>query len=135
MSKLRRFLVISLVISIAGAGLPQPAQAAMLATERAIAATDAAAGAARARIATLLERRDLQAQLEARGVNAAEVKARVAALTDQEAAQLAERIDQLPAGADAGGALISALLIIFIVLLITDILGVTKVFPFTRPIK
>jgi len=135
MSKLRRFLVISLVISIAGAGLPQPAQAAMLATERAIAATDAAAGAARERIATLLERRDLQAQLEARGVNAAEVKARVAALTDQEAAQLAERIDQLPAGADAGGALISALLIIFIVLLITDILGVTKVFPFTRPIK
>ena len=135
MSKLRRFLVISLVISIAGAGLPQPAQAAMLATERAIATTDAAAGAARARIATLLERRDLQAQLEARGVNAAEVKARVAALTDQEAAQLAERIDQLPAGADAGGALISALLIIFIVLLITDILGVTKVFPFTRPIK
>ena len=135
MSKLRRFLVISLAISIAGAGLPQPAQAAMLATERAIAATDAAAGAARERIATLLERRDLQAQLEARGVNAAEVKARVAALTDQEAAQLAERIDQLPAGADAGGALISALLIIFIVLLITDILGVTKVFPFTKPIK
>ena len=135
MNKLRRFLVISLVISIAGAGLPQPAQAAMLATERAIATTDAAAGAARERIATLLERRDLQAQLEARGVNAAEVKARVAALTDQEAAQLAERIDQLPAGADAGGALISALLIIFIVLLITDILGVTKVFPFTRPIK
>jgi len=135
MNKLRRFLVISLVISIAGAGLPQPAQAAMLATERAIAASDAAAGAARERIATLLERRDLQAQLEARGVNAAEVKARVAALTDQEAAQLAERIDQLPAGADAGGALISALLIIFIVLLITDILGVTKVFPFTRPIK
>lgn len=135
MSKLRRFLVISLVISIAGAGLPQPAQAAMLATERAIATTDAAAGAARERISTLLERRDLQAQLEARGVNAAEVKARVAALTDQEAAQLAERIDQLPAGADAGGALISALLIIFIVLLITDILGVTKVFPFTRPIK
>jgi hypothetical protein len=135
MSKLRRFLVISLIISTAGAGLPQRAQAAMLATENAIAATGAAAGAARERITTLLEHRDLQAQLEARGVNAAEVKARVAALTDQEAAQLAERIDQLPAGADAGGALISALLIIFIVLLITDILGVTKVFPFTRPIK
>ena len=50
MSKLRRFLVISLVISIAGAGLPQPAQAAMLATERAIATADAAAGAARERI-------------------------------------------------------------------------------------
>jgi len=47
MSKLRRFLVISLIVSVAGAGLPQPAQAAMLATERAI-ATTATGPAARA---------------------------------------------------------------------------------------
>ena len=131
MSKLRRFLAISLIISIAGAGLPLPAQAGMLGTENALAAQSGA----RERINTLLERRDLRAQLESYGVNPAEVKARVAALTDEEAAQLAAKIDQLPAGADAAGALISALLIVFIVLLITDILGVTKVFPFTRPIK
>ena len=90
---------------------------------------------ARERITTLLERRDVRAQLEARGVNPTDVQARVAALSDDEAAQLAKRIDQLPAGGDGFSALISALLIVFIVLLITDILGVTKVFPFTRPIK
>ena len=131
MSKLRRFLAISLIISIAGAGLPAPAQAGMLATKNAL---NAPSGA-RERITTLLERRDVRAQLEARGVNPADVQARVAALTDAEATQLAKRIDQLPAGGDGFEALISALLIVFIVLLITDILGVTKVFPFTRPIK
>jgi hypothetical protein len=131
MSKLRRLLALSLIVSLAGAGLPAPAQAGMLATENAITAQSGA----RARIATLLERRDVRAQLEARGVNPADVQARVAALTDDEAAQLARRIDQLPAGGDGFEALISALLIVFIVLLITDILGVTKVFPFTRPIK
>jgi hypothetical protein len=62
------------------------------------------------------------------------VKARVAALTDDEVAQLAAKIDSLPAGADGGG-LIGALVLIFIVLLITDILGLTKIFPFTRPIR
>jgi hypothetical protein len=63
------------------------------------------------------------------------VKARVAALSDEEVAQLAAKIDSLPVGADAGASIIGALVLIFIVLLITDILGVTKVFPFTRPIK
>jgi hypothetical protein len=131
MSKLRRFLALTLIVSIAGAGLPLPAQAAMLSTQNAL----ATASAARERIGSLLERADVRARLEARGVNAADVQARVAALTDDEAAQLASRIDQLPAGGDGFEALISALLIVFIVLLITDILGVTKVFPFTRSIK
>jgi hypothetical protein len=131
MSKLRRFLALTLIVSIAGAGLPLPAQAAMLSTQNAL----ATASAARERIGSLLERADVRARLEARGVNAADVQARVAALTDDEASQLASRIDQLPAGGDGFEALISALLIVFIVLLITDILGVTKVFPFTRSIK
>ena len=131
MCKLRRFLAYSLIVSLAGAGLPAPAQAGMLATENALATQSGA----RERIATILERRDVRAQLETRGVNPADVQARVAALTDEEATRLAKRIDQLPAGGDGFEALISALLIVFIVLLITDILGVTKVFPFTKPIK
>ena len=129
MSKLRRFLAASLIVSITAAGMP--AQAGMLATENALAGNSAA----HERITTLLERRDVRTQLEAYGVNPADVQARVAVLTDDEAAQLAARLGDMPAGADAGGSLIGALLIVFIVLLITDILGVTKVFPFTRPIK
>jgi hypothetical protein len=131
MSKLRRFLAATLIVSIAGMGLPLPVQAGMLPTDSAL----AGASGARDRIATLLERRDVQAQLEAYGVNPADVKARVARLSDDEAAQLAGRIGDLPAAGDAAGALIGALLIVFIVLLITDILGVTHVFPFTKPIK
>jgi hypothetical protein len=38
----------------------------------------------------------------------------------------------LPAG---GTDLLGVLLFVFIVLLITDILGFTKVFPFTKPIQ
>ena len=46
-------------------------------------------------------------------------------------AQLAGRIDTLP----AGGEILGAIVLIFLVLLLTDILGFTKVFPFTKPIK
>jgi hypothetical protein len=77
----------------------------------------------------------VQNQLQAHGVSIEQAKARIAALTDAEAAQLAAQIDSLPAGGDPLGALISAVLIVFLVLLLTDILGFTKVFPFTKPIK
>jgi hypothetical protein len=125
----RRLVCGSLIVSLAGIGLPLPASAAML-------STPAALGADRAYLNGVLDRAEVRAQLEAHGVNPAEVKARVAALSDAEAADLASRIGSLPAGGDGGvGALIGALLIVFLVLLITDILGFTKVFPFTRSIQ
>jgi len=125
-ARLRRLVASLLVVSIAGLGLPLPAQAGVVSTDSALASAE------RDRIASVLERADVRAQLEAYGVRAADVKARVAALTDEEAAQLAGRLDSLPAGGDG---IIGALLLIFVVVLITDILGLTKVFPFTRPIK
>lgn len=82
----------------------------------------------RERIHEILAREDVQQQLIAQGVDLAEVEARVAALSDEEAAQMAEQLDQLPAGASVVGALV----LIFLVLLVTDILGLTNVFPFTR---
>jgi hypothetical protein len=83
----------------------------------------------------ILDRAEVQAQLQAFGLSVEQAKSRVAALSDAEAAQLAAQIESLPAGGDAAGALIGALLIVFLVLLITDILGLTKIFPFTKPIK
>lgn len=124
LAKLRRFIASLLIVSIAGLGLPLPAQAGMLGTDSAVASSQ------RARIATFLERADVRAQLEAQGVDPADVKARVAALTDDEAAQLSAHMDSMPAGG-----LLGLLLVIFVVLLITDILGFTKVFPFTRPVR
>ena len=121
---IRRFIASLLIISISGLGAVLPAQAALLPTDSAV------AGAERVRIAALLERADVAQQLRAHGVDPADVKARVAALTDEEAAQLASQIDALPAGG-----IIGALVLVFLVLLVTDILGFTKIFPFTRPVR
>src|SRR5204863_8976075 len=51
---------------------------------------------------------------------------------DEEVAQLAGQLDRLPAG---GEGIIGALVIVFLVLLTADLLGLTKVFPFTRPVR
>lgn len=125
MNRFRSLVAASLIVSLAGISVPLPAQAAMLSTG------DALASSARVRLNSLLERQDLQGKLAAYGVSASDVKARVAALSDDEAAQLVKQIDAAPAGGDAG-ALIGAALIVFLVLLITDILGYTHVFPFTK---
>jgi len=129
MIRFRRLLAVTLIVSITGLGLPLPAQAAMLSTDSALAV------AQRDRITGMLEREDVRLRLESDGVNPSDVKARVAALGDQEVAQLAARIDTLPAGADGLGALVGALVLIFLVLLLTDLLGLTHVFPFTKPIR
>ena len=121
-AQLRRYIAALLAVTLV---VPFPAHGAMLSTESAL-------GPDRERISRILDRTDVQAQLQAYGVSAAEVKARVAALTDAEAAELAARIDELPAG---GVSILGAALIVFLVLLLTDILGYTKVFPFTRPAK
>ena len=119
----KRFVSSLLIVCLAGLGLP--VQAGMLSTE-------AVAGSAeRAHVFSVLDREDVRAQLQVRGVSPADVKARVAAMSDDEVAQLAGQIDRLPAGGD----ILGVLLTVFIVLLITDILGFTKVFPFTRSIR
>jgi hypothetical protein len=116
----RRFVASLLIFSLI---TPLPVQAGMVSTQEAV---------ERERIANVVDRADVQAQLQAYGVNPSEVKARIAALTDEEAAELAARIDSLPAG---GIGIVGAILVVFLVLLITDILGLTKVFPFTRAMR
>jgi len=109
--------------------LPQAPAAAgpqLIGTEQA-----AAAQPGRVLLEQTLARADVVAGLQARGVSAEAARARVAALTDAEAAHVAAQIDQAPAGGDALGVILT----IFVILLITDILGFTKVFPFTRTIR
>ena len=82
-----------------------------------------------------LNRSEVQKHLVAWGVNPEEANTRVDSLTDQEIDKIATQIDQLPAGGDALGTIVGAALLIFIVLLITDILGFTDVFPFVKSNK
>ncbi len=122
----RKRVVAGLLAAALSAGAPPPAFSNIIATDAVVASTT------RDRIAQELARAEVRARLVAYGVDPAEVQARVNALTDREAAQLADRIDALPAGGDA---FIGALVFVFLVLLITDILGLTKIFPFTRSVR
>lgn len=63
------------------------------------------------------------------------IEERVASMTDEEASQIAHKIDTMPAGSNAAGALIGAAVFVFVLLVITDILGLTKVFNFTRSVR
>jgi len=128
MSRLRRLVAGLVIVSMTGIVIPLPAQAGVVATEALTASSSTSS--ARDRLAVLLTRADLRAQLEARGVRPADVQARIDALSDEEVAQLAGRVDALPAGGDVVGAIV----FIFLVLLITDLLGWTKVFPFTKKV-
>ena len=130
-TRTKRTLATLVAMSLSFAGLAQAAPMtvaapALIGTEQA-----AAAQPGRALLAQTLARADVIAGLQARGVSVEAAQARVAALTDAEAAQVAAQIDQAPAGGDVLGVILT----IFVVLLITDILGFTKVFPFTRTIR
>ena len=86
----------------------------------------------RRKVDAFLQRHDVRDQMVAFGVDPAEAAARVASLSDREIRQIAGQIDQLPAGQGVLVALVGAAVLIFLVLLITDLLGLTHVFPFVR---
>ncbi|MFO7812908.1 MAG: PA2779 family protein [Pelovirga sp.] len=108
------------------------AQAGMISTESVLAAQTN--NAARSQVTDFFAREDVQQVMISQGVAADEVAARVASLSDAEVMQIAAELDQLPAGASLG-TVVGAVLFIFVVLLITDVLGYTKVFTFVQPIR
>jgi len=80
----------------------------------------------------VLSRQDVQTALMAQGISPLEAQARIASLSDTEVVRLAEQMEHLPAGGDAIGVIVGAAVLIFIILLITDILGYTDIFPFVK---
>ena len=84
----------------------------------------------RAEINDALDRAEFRAALEKQGVSADEVKARIAMLSPSQIEQLKTQLDTVPAGEGAVGAIVGALLFVFIVLLITDLLGATDAYDF-----
>ena len=107
-----------------------PAQAALVTTDRVVEAEALADD--RTRVMAFMAREDVRAQLEALGIDPAEAARRAESLTEDEIRQIAGRLDEMPAGQDAVGILAVTILVIFLVLLITDLMGVTDVFPFIK---
>jgi hypothetical protein len=104
----------------------------MVATEEITAPTATGTpSASRDTVNQFLARDEVRQAMLGQGVSPQAALERVAAMSDSEVAQLAGRIDQAP----AGGEVLGLLFTVFIVLLITDIMGLTKVFPFTRSVR
>jgi hypothetical protein len=116
-----------MVLSLAAWTVPPQAIAGMIGTEE-VASTQLVS-TDRATLVALLEREEVQRQLEALGVDPVDAQSRVAALTDDQARDLAARIDELPAG---GIDVVGIVFTVAIVLLVTDLLGLTNVYPFMR---
>lgn len=107
----------------------QTAKAQMIATNTVITAQKQEAQ--RERVTAFLSRDDVQQVMVRNGVDTAEAQKRVASLSDSELTKISQHMEQLPAGGDGGAsAIIGAVVFIFLVLLITDLLGLTHVFPF-----
>jgi hypothetical protein len=121
------FLV--LVICLLNFHVPR-VEAQMVGTDAVIAGQQAASQ--RAQVADFLAREDVIQILTQYGVDPIEAKQRVASLSEEELSSIANSIDRLPAGGSAVGAVVGAALIIFLVLLITDIVGLTHVYPFVN---
>ncbi len=130
-SRSRSVMALTMAAAMLMASLPtNSALAAMVSTDQVIEV--AATAEARAQVTDFMAREDVRRDLRSLGIDPNEAARRAAALSDREIQQIAGRLDELPAGQDAAGALIGALLVIFLVLLVTDLLGMTDIFPFVK---
>ncbi|QKT04606.1 PA2779 family protein [Ectothiorhodospiraceae bacterium 2226] len=106
-------LIFPLVIAFLLTGLAsQTAMAGIVGTDTVL--SDQAAAGERARLEALLDREEVQEKLVEYGVAPAEAAERVAALTDEEVLEIAQNIDELP----AGGSVTLLLLVIILILLL-----------------
>jgi hypothetical protein len=129
-SRFFRLVCRLVIVSLLALHLPmRGANAAMIGTESAVDQTVVAQN--RDKVEAFMSRTDVREQFQKMGLSAEDAKSRVASMTDQEINKVAGRIDEMPAGGSTLGTLLIVGLVIFIVLLITDILGWTKIFPWT----
>ncbi len=131
MKSFKKSVSSGLIACLLAVSLPFSAQARIVATEEITAPAATSLSADRVAVNQFLVRDEVRQAMLGQGVTSQAALERVAAMSDAEVAQLAGRIEQAPAGAGVLGILFT----VFIVLLVTDIMGLTKVFPFTRSVR
>ena len=126
-----RIIALPLVVLMMAVSMPLGiSQAALIGTEQVIDPSQAEMN--RGLVAAFIARDDVRGELRRMGVDPAEADRRVAVMSDVEIQRIAKKIDETPAGQGAAGAVIGAIVTIFIILLITDLLGLTDIFPFVK---
>ncbi|MGB5742778.1 MAG: PA2779 family protein, partial [Sedimenticolaceae bacterium] len=119
---LKETVVVLLMLSMSLIGMPTVVLAAPIGTDTVVQLDKR--GELVSRIQAQLARDDVRAQFLARGVSPAEVDARIAALSTEELQMLSLQLDDLP----AGGSVLAVIGVVFVVLLILELVGVTNVF-------
>ena len=128
MTLFKRALAIALSISLTSFSMGS-AQAAIVSNQQIIDSTYQVSDT-QALLQTI-NREDVQQQLLSMGVSAADIESRINQMTHAEIAQLNQQMSELPAGADGLGLVV----LVFLVFVITDMLGATDIFPFVHPIR
>lgn len=82
----------------------------------------------REKLLQTLDREEVKNALIQHGVDPAMAKLRVASMTAEEVQIMNQKMEELP----AGSGIVGAALLVFLVLLFTDIMGYTDVFPFVK---
>jgi len=118
----KNIVVILLILSMSLLGLPAIGLAAPIGTDALVQLDQR--GQLLSQVQTQLARDDVRAQFLESGVSPVEVDTRVAALSTEELQMLSMQLDELP----AGGSVLAVVGIVFVVLLILDLTGVTNVF-------
>ncbi len=108
------FLMITLTILLSVP--PQSAVAALVETETILDMSRSLE--ARETVRQFMAREDVRSAIVSQGVDPLEANARLDSLTDAEVIQLADQIEQLPAGGDFLGFVIAVLVIVILVLVI-----------------
>ena len=128
---LKRFITLLVALSFFGLQIAgSVAQASMVGTGELLQSQQVQSD--RADLEVLLDRDDVRTQLIDMGVDVEAAKLRISQLTDTELATLGQHMAELPAG---GNSVLGALLLIFIVFVITDVIGATDIFPFIHPVR
>ncbi len=125
-----RNIVVSVAcFSLSGLGIPLSASAGVVGTAAYLALQDRDIRIERIYDALMQDR--VHEQLTALGVDPKDAKQRVAALTDADLIALDKRLQDLP----AGGSVLEAVVVVFLIMLILDLMGVTDIFPGIGPGK
>ena len=119
----RRFIAAVTAACFLGIGFQSTASATVIGTQDYLSHADRASQITQ--IQATLSRQDVRGQLVRLGVDPVAASERVASLSDQELAQVSGKLDALPAGGDG---LLAVIGIVFIVLLILELTGVTDIF-------
>lgn len=124
MLKLRTLIQTSIIALFLFAGFGQSVQAGMVGTQSLLNSPVMSQEVEQLRP-------NIEQQLIELGVEAEQASIRVASMSDDQVSEISSRIKDLPAGASAGGVILT----IFIVFVITDVIGATDIFPFIHPVK